>query len=1048
MASNIRVVLEVDNKKYVSEIKRAEDATTKFAKNTTTSLSGIAPRLTELSNKFSGFAASLAAIGLTAAITNAIRFADSIQDITDATGIATANVLGFSNAVALNGGSAEGAQKAILKLANSIGEAAEGSKTAQMAFIKAGVSLSDLGKLSEQDILAKTIEGLSKITDSSKRVALAQQLLGKEFRAVNLKGVADGYSNAVIEAQKYTETIRKSAEVQNKLDSAFQKVQLSILKAIEPLADFVEKLSPEQIDKIANGLVDMAKALGTIAAAATALKGIAAVVGVFGSAFALAKTGMAGITAATGLFGGALVSLNRTAVFALGYIDRFSRGTGMFRAENGAVANLIKLLEKLGARIPFVGSGLATAGAATGGLLAGLGRMVPAVASVIAVLFSFNEALKMFTNSGGITSWGDVFVSTMARAVEALGLLAADVLNFPTDQIANLLRLFGVKIDNPFGLGDGLKKLVNQAQAAREEVEKTQRVAFNPAKDSQAASAAAGQGTVPLPPAKDTSAADQRRQIQTDLEKFRQTQKDVLKNYQQANAAITQGISLEQSLIGLSSDEIALQRARAEILDRQKNIVQGLIAEQDKLRLELGTDPTAGAKIAALSDTIKKLNQETTDAQGKIESFTKSLQASESVERQRLLALQQAVDLENLRAQVLGYSLTELEKFNQALENSPDFVNKTQKEIDLLREQAITRDRLAGAFTAERIARETNVTLLDLETSLLGTQFGAVQKLEQLKLANPDAFARKTADEVAALSAQAVKIDEVTAKFRAQAFARDLLNQGQDFAQGIKDEMNLQLATGEAVRRRIQVEIDGRNSLQAKVREINQAYGDEKNLSEGLRQQRAKEISDAIAGIDSLTAKKAQAVADDQAQRDSFAFGWEAAYGKFAEDAQNAAGQATTYFNTFSKGFEDAFVKFVQTGKISFKDLANSIIADFARIQAKKALAGLFGGGGGGGAGGILGSLGSFFGGFFADGGNPPMGKMSIVGERGPEAFIPRNAGTIVPLQNMGGGNNTAVTYNITAVDAASFQQLVARDPKFLHAVVEKGRRSLPQGAR
>ena len=41
----------------------------------------------------------------------------------------------------------------------------------------------------------------------------------------------------------------------------------------------------------------------------------------------------------------------------------------------------------------------------------------------------------------------------------------------------------------------------------------------------------------------------------------------------------------------------------------------------------------------------------------------------------------------------------------------------------------------------------------------------------------------------------------------------------------------------------------------------------------------------------------------------------------------------------------------------------------------------------------------------------------------------------------------TNVTYSIQAVDAASFQQLVARDPKFLHAVVEKGRRSIPQGA-
>jgi phage-related minor tail protein len=159
--------------------------------------------------------------------------------------------------------------------------------------------------------------------------------------------------------------------------------------------------------------------------------------------------------------------------------------------------------------------------------------------------------------------------------------------------------------------------------------------------------------------------------------------------------------------------------------------------------------------------------------------------------------------------------------------------------------------------------------------------------------------------------------------------------------------------------------------------------------------------------------------------------------------------ESRTYFETFTKGFEDAFVKFVQTGKISFKDLANSIIADFARIQAKKLLAGAFGGGGGGGGffGNILGSVGKIFG--FANGGNPGIGKPILVGERGPELMIPRNASTIIPNESLGGGSNqTSVTYNIQAVDAASFQQLVARDPKFLHAVVEKGRRSLPQGAR
>jgi len=36
------------------------------------------------------------------------------------------------------------------------------------------------------------------------------------------------------------------------------------------------------------------------------------------------------------------------------------------------------------------------------------------------------------------------------------------------------------------------------------------------------------------------------------------------------------------------------------------------------------------------------------------------------------------------------------------------------------------------------------------------------------------------------------------------------------------------------------------------------------------------------------------------------------------------------------------------------------------------------------------------------------------------------------------------VIYNINAVDAPSFQAMIARDPSFLYAVTEQGRKSLP----
>ena len=41
----------------------------------------------------------------------------------------------------------------------------------------------------------------------------------------------------------------------------------------------------------------------------------------------------------------------------------------------------------------------------------------------------------------------------------------------------------------------------------------------------------------------------------------------------------------------------------------------------------------------------------------------------------------------------------------------------------------------------------------------------------------------------------------------------------------------------------------------------------------------------------------------------------------------------------------------------------------------------------------------------FANGGNPPVGRPSIVGERGPELFVPNTAGTIIPNHALGGMN-------------------------------------------
>ena len=66
---------------------------------------------------------------------------------------------------------------------------------------------------------------------------------------------------------------------------------------------------------------------------------------------------------------------------------------------------------------------------------------------------------------------------------------------------------------------------------------------------------------------------------------------------------------------------------------------------------------------------------------------------------------------------------------------------------------------------------------------------------------------------------------------------------------------------------------------------------------------------------------------------------------------------------------------------------------------------------------GIGGFLGGLLGGLFANGGQPPVNKISVVGERGPELFVPRTAGTIIPNNAIGGGNttNNMITVNVDA---------------------------------
>ena len=137
--------------------------------------------------------------------------------------------------------------------------------------------------------------------------------------------------------------------------------------------------------------------------------------------------------------------------------------------------------------------------------------------------------------------------------------------------------------------------------------------------------------------------------------------------------------------------------------------------------------------------------------------------------------------------------------------------------------------------------------------------------------------------------------------------------------------------------------------------------------------------------------------------------------------------------------FEDSLADAIIQGKADFSDLG-----DFIRQVLAKALVQKF----------ITGPIMGLFSGL-AKGGPAKAGQPYIIGEEGPEIFVPKQSGVVLPNSalrgyNAGGpgimgGGVTNIT-NISAVDTQSFQTAIARDPEFIYNVSRAGARRTPGG--
>ena len=136
------------------------------------------------------------------------------------------------------------------------------------------------------------------------------------------------------------------------------------------------------------------------------------------------------------------------------------------------------------------------------------------------------------------------------------------------------------------------------------------------------------------------------------------------------------------------------------------------------------------------------------------------------------------------------------------------------------------------------------------------------------------------------------------------------------------------------------------------------------------------------------------------------------------------------------KKFEDTIVNGLKNGKLEFKAFADYVIEQLLRIAIQEA---------------ILAPLKDAFGSFFDFGGNKKVepkamggavtaGLPYLVGEKGPELFMPNSSGQIITNENLQQQQSMqaapTVNFNISTVDAAGFDQLLASRKGLITSII------------
>lgn len=204
-----------------------------------------------LKNSIGGLGTALTGLAFGAFTAGIFRMADAASDLADATGLAAGEVQAFQNAMALAGGDADNAGKALIQFYKTLEEGAsdQTSKAAE-ALAKLGIGLNELRTLSEGELLAKALEELGGMKAGADRTALAMEAFGKSFGMIDPKRFQEILKTQDVQALQ--DELQRIGQINDNIQGSFMQLQMAGLNALSailgPIEDF--KLSADQAEKL------------------------------------------------------------------------------------------------------------------------------------------------------------------------------------------------------------------------------------------------------------------------------------------------------------------------------------------------------------------------------------------------------------------------------------------------------------------------------------------------------------------------------------------------------------------------------------------------------------------------------------------------------------------------------------------------------------------------------------------------------------------------------------------------------------------------------